>query len=103
MLVVHDELDLPPESLRLKLGGGEGGHNGLRSITRALGTKDYARLRVGIGRPPGRMDAADYVLQNFSVPERTELAVTLEIAADTVTDVVAQGLQPTQMRLHTAG
>ena len=103
VLVVHDELDLPPESLRLKLGGGEGGHNGLRSITRALGTKDYARLRVGIGRPPGRMDAADYVLQNFSVPERTELAVTLEIAADTVTDVVAQGLQPTQMRLHTAG
>lgn len=103
ILVAHDELDLAPDSLRLKVGGGEGGHNGLRSITRALGTKDYARLRVGIGRPPGRMDAADYVLQNFSAAERGELGVTLEIAGDTVADVVAEGLQRTQMRLHTAG
>ncbi|MGO1509620.1 MAG: aminoacyl-tRNA hydrolase [Actinomycetales bacterium] len=100
VLVVHDELDLEPETLRLKLGGGEGGHNGLRSITRSLGTKDYARLRVGIGRPPGRMDAADHVLQNFSAAERTELAVTLEIAADAVTEVVTDGLQRAQMRLH---
>ncbi|MGC5628610.1 aminoacyl-tRNA hydrolase [Georgenia sp. Z1344] len=102
VLVVHDELDLAPDTLRLKIGGGEGGHNGLRSITRSLGTKDYARLRVGIGRPPGRMDPADYVLQNFSAAERTELGVTLEIAADTVADVVTEGLQRTQMRLHTA-
>ena len=103
VLVVHDELDVAPESLRLKFGGGEGGHNGLRSISRSLGTKDYARLRVGIGRPPGRMDPADYVLQDFAPAERGELAVTLELAADAVADVVSDGFAPTQMRLHTAG
>ncbi|SJM54841.1 Peptidyl-tRNA hydrolase [Actinomycetales bacterium JB111] len=103
VLVIHDELDLAPEALRLKLGGGEGGHNGLRSISRSLGTKDYARLRVGIGRPPGRMDPADYVLQDFAPAERGELAVTLELAADAVADVVSDGFAPTQMRLHTAG
>jgi PTH1 family peptidyl-tRNA hydrolase len=103
VLVIHDELDLAPEALRLKLGGGEGGHNGLRSISRSLGTKDYARLRVGIGRPPGRMDPADYVLQDFAAAERGELAVTLELAADAVADVVSDGFAPTQMRLHTAG
>ncbi|MGO1562872.1 MAG: aminoacyl-tRNA hydrolase [Actinomycetaceae bacterium] len=103
VLVIHDELDLAPEALRLKFGGGEGGHNGLRSISRSLGTKDYARLRVGIGRPPGRMDPADYVLQDFAPAERGELAVTLELAADAVADVVSDGFAPTQMRLHTAG
>ena len=103
VLVIHDELDLAPEALRLKFGGGEGGHNGLRSISRSLGTKDYARLRVGIGRPPGRMDPADYVLQDFAAAERGELAVTLELAADAVADVVSDGFAPTQMRLHTAG
>ncbi|MGO1834905.1 MAG: aminoacyl-tRNA hydrolase, partial [Actinomycetaceae bacterium] len=75
----------------------------LRSISRSLGTKDYARLRVGIGRPPGRMDPADYVLQDFAPAERGELAVTLELAADAVADVVSDGFAPTQMRLHTAG
>jgi peptidyl-tRNA hydrolase, PTH1 family len=102
LLVVHDELDLPADTLRLKLGGGEGGHNGLKSISSALGTKNYLRLRVGIGRPPGRMDAADYVLRDFSAVERPGLAVTLEEAADVVEEVLQLGLEKAQQRLHTA-
>ena len=101
LLVIHDELDLPPSTLRLKRGGGEGGHNGLKSISAAIGTKEYVRLRIGIGRPPGRMDPADYVLRDFSAPERTELSVTLEEAADGVRDVVLEGLERAQLRLHT--
>lgn len=100
LLVVHDELDLPAHELRLKRGGGEGGHNGLRSISQALGTKDYVRLRVGIGRPPGRQDPADYVLSDFPGRERAELEVTLEEAADAVEQVVTLGLAEAQQRLH---
>lgn len=103
LVVVHDELDLPAQTVRLKQGGGEGGHNGLRSISAALGSKDYVRLRVGIGRPPGRTDAADYVLRDFSTAERRELEVTLEEAADAVEDVVTLGLAKAQLRLHTRG
>lgn len=102
LLVVHDELDLPAPTLRLKRGGGEGGHNGLKSISAALGTKDYLRLRVGIGRPPGRMDPADYVLRDFSPAEKTELGVTLDEAADAIRDLVADGLERAQTRLHTS-
>ncbi|QDB78322.1 aminoacyl-tRNA hydrolase [Georgenia sp. 311] len=102
LLVVHDELDLPPSTLRLKRGGGEGGHNGLRSISSSIGTRDYVRLRVGIGRPPGRMDAADFVLRDFATAERPELLVTLEEAADAVEDVLTLGLEKAQLRLHTA-
>lgn len=102
LLVVHDELDLPPETLRLKRGGGEGGHNGLKSISQSLGSRDYLRLRVGIGRPPGRMEAADYVLRDFSTIERVGLAVTLEEAAEAVADLLADGLEKTQTRLHAA-
>ena len=102
LLVVHDELDLPAETLRLKRGGGEGGHNGLKSISQAIGSRDYLRLRVGIGRPPGRMDAADYVLRDFSASERPGLAVTLEEAAEAIEDLVADGLEKTQTRLHAA-
>jgi PTH1 family peptidyl-tRNA hydrolase len=101
VVVVHDELDLPAQALRLKRGGGEGGHNGLRSISAALGSKDYIRLRVGIGRPPGRTDAADFVLRDFSAAERRELEVTLVEAADAVEDVVTSGLDKAQLRLHT--
>lgn len=101
LLVVHDELDLPVDTLRLKRDGGEGGHNGLRSISSALGTRQYVRLRVGIGRPPGRMDPADFVLRDFSAAERSGLAVTLEEAADSVEDVVTLGLEKAQLRLHT--
>ena len=102
LLVIHDELDLPAHELRLKRGGGEGGHNGLRSISRALGARDYARLRVGIGRPPGRQDAADFVLSDFPARDRDALAVTLEQAADVVEDVVARGFEDAQRRLHSA-
>ena len=102
LLVIHDELDLPAHQLRLKRGGGEGGHNGLRSISQALGARDYARLRVGVGRPPGRQDAADFVLSDFPARERDALAVTLEQAADVVEDVVARGFEDAQRRLHSA-
>lgn len=102
LLVVHDELDLPVETLRLKRGGGEGGHNGLKSVSAAIGSRDYVRLRVGIGRPPGRMDPADYVLRDFGPAERAGLGVTLEEAADAVEDVVLLGLEKAQLRLHTA-
>ena len=102
LLVIHDELDLPAHELRLKRGGGEGGHNGLRSISQALGAKNYARLRVGIGRPPGRQDPADFVLSDVPARERDELAVTLERAADVVEEVVTRGFEDAQQRLHSA-
>lgn len=100
LLVVHDELDIDAGVLRLKLGGGEGGHNGLRDISRAVGTKDYHRLRVGIGRPPGRMDAADYVLRPFGAAERKDLPFTLDAAADAVEAVVRDGFVAAQQALH---
>ncbi|SDQ68395.1 aminoacyl-tRNA hydrolase [Quadrisphaera sp. DSM 44207] len=100
VLVVHDELDLPFGAVRLKRGGGEGGHNGLRDITKALSTKDYARLRVGIGRPPGRTDPADFVLRGFSSTERKELPFLLGDAADAVELVVTAGLDAAQQRYH---
>ena len=100
LVVVHDELDIPYGELRLKRGGGEGGHNGLRSITRSVGSKEYVRVRVGIGRPPGRMDAADYVLRDFSGAERKELGVLLEEAADAVELVVTKGLLEAQQQVH---
>lgn len=96
VLIVHDDLDLPFGTLRLKVGGGEGGHNGLRSISSSLGTKDYCRLRIGISRPPGRTDPADYVLRDFSGAERKDLGVLLGEAADAVTDVVTRGFERTQ-------
>lgn len=100
IIVVHDELDLPATVIRVKLGGGEGGHNGLRSVSAALSTKDYLRVRCGIGRPPGRMDPADYVLRDFSPAERRELPVDLENAADAVESLITHGLLETQNRLH---
>ena len=100
VIAVHDELDLPPATIRVKRGGGEGGHNGLRSISASLGTKDYLRVRFGIGRPPGRMDPADYVLRDFSSAERKDLGVDLENAADAVELLIEQGLEATQNRLH---
>jgi PTH1 family peptidyl-tRNA hydrolase len=102
LVVVHDELDLPFGTLRLKQGGGNGGHNGLRSVTQSLGSPDYLRVRVGIGRPPGRMDAAAYVLKDFDVAERRELGVDLERAADAVESLVRFGLATTQNAFHTA-
>jgi peptidyl-tRNA hydrolase, PTH1 family len=100
IVVVHDELDLPFGVLRVKQGGGDGGHNGLRSVTAALGTRDYLRVRVGIGRPPGRMDPADYVLRDFSPAERKLLPEVLERSADAVESLVERGLAPTQNEFH---
>jgi len=101
ILVIHDDLDLPFETIRLKLGGGDGGHNGLRSVTAALGTRDYLRTRVGIGRPPGRMDPADFVLRDFSAAERKLLPLVLERAADAVEVLLRQGLAAAQNEFHT--
>ena len=100
LIVVHDELDIPAGDIRLKRGGGEGGHNGLRSVSRSLSTKDYLRVRVGIGRPPGRMDPADFVLRDFSPSERTELPFVLDEAADAVEALVTEGLVAAQQRFH---
>jgi len=100
LVVIHDDLDIPFSELRLKLGGGEGGHNGLRSVTKSVGTRDYLRVRVGIGRPPGRMDAADYVLHNFSGTERSEVALLVSDAADAVESLVAKGLAAAQQEWH---
>ena len=99
-IVIHDELDIPFGEVRLKLGGGEGGHNGLRSITSSFGTKDYLRVRVGIGRPPGRMDAAAYVLKDFSSTERKELPFLVDDAADAVELIVERGLTDAQQVVH---
>ena len=100
LIVIHDELDIPFADVRLKLGGGEGGHNGLRSITKSVGTRDYLRVRVGIGRPPGRMDAADYVLHDFSGSERSEVPLLISDAADALERLVAEGLLAAQQHWH---
>ncbi|MFB7876237.1 MULTISPECIES: aminoacyl-tRNA hydrolase [unclassified Nocardia] len=100
VIVVHDELDLPFGTIKLKQGGGEGGHNGLRSISQALTTKDYLRTRIGIGRPPGRQDPADYVLKAFAAPERKEVPVIVEQAADAVELLLKVGLEAAQNNLH---
>lgn len=102
VLVVHDELDIAFGALKLKRGGGAGGHNGLRSVTSSLSGPDYLRVRVGIGRPPGRMDAATYVLRDFSAAERRELGVVVERAADAVETVVAEGLEKAQNVYHSS-
>jgi peptidyl-tRNA hydrolase, PTH1 family len=96
IVVVHDELDLPYGDLRLKLGGGDGGHNGLRSTSAALGTREYNRVRFGIGRPPGRQDPADYVLREFSSEQRKELGYFIDRAADAVEALLAGGLESAQ-------
>lgn len=100
VVAVHDEIDIPFNTVKLKIGGGEGGHNGLRSISSAIGTKDYLRARVGIGRPPGRMDPADYVLKPFSSVERKELDLVCEEAADAVELLLRVGLEAAQNQLH---
>ena len=100
MIVVHDDLDLGFGTIRVKLGGGEGGHNGLRSISQSLGTRDYLRARFGIGRPPGRMDPADYVLRRFTSGEHSEVELAVQLCADAVEALLTDGLEPTQNRFH---
>lgn len=100
IIVIHDELDLEFGRVRLKLGGGEGGHNGLRSVVAALGTKDFLRVRIGIGRPPGRKDPAAFVLENFTTAERPEVGAICEQAADAAELLIELGLEPAQNRVH---
>jgi PTH1 family peptidyl-tRNA hydrolase len=100
IVVVHDEVDIPFDSIKVKFGGGEGGHNGLRDITKALGTKDYGRVRAGVGRPPGRMETADWVLRDFSADERKTLPIFISDAADAVECVLIEGVLAAQQRYH---
>jgi len=100
VVILHDELDIEFGRIRLKLGGGEGGHNGLRSVAAALGTKDFQRVRIGVGRPPGRKDPAAYVLENFSAVERPEVPTICEQAADATELLLSQGLEPAQNTVH---
>lgn len=100
VIAVHDELDIPFDTVKLKIGGGEGGHNGLRDISKALGTKDYYRVRTGIGRPPGRMDTADFVLKPFSSTEAKDLPFLISNAADAVRALIEDGLLAAQQKYH---
>ena len=96
LIAIHDELDIDPGKIRVKFGGGDNGHNGLKSIRRSLGTGDYFRVRVGVGRPPGRQDPADFLLSNFSSAEKADLAIEVERAADAVESLITVGLERTQ-------
>ncbi|WP_433536951.1 aminoacyl-tRNA hydrolase [Micromonospora sp. CA-249363] len=100
VIAVHDELDIEFGQVRVKFGGGEGGHNGLRSMSKSLGTKDYVRVRFGVGRPPGRQDPADFVLSDFGAAERKELDFLVDRAADVVESVIVKGVEPTQNLYH---
>ncbi|ORW02709.1 aminoacyl-tRNA hydrolase [Mycobacterium kyorinense] len=100
VIVIHDDLDLDFGRIRLKIGGGEGGHNGLRSVAASLGTKDFQRVRIGIGRPPGRKDPAAFVLENFAAGERPEVPAICEQAADATELLIELGLEPAQNVVH---
>jgi len=100
IVAVHDELDVPYGQVRVKRGGGEGGHNGLRSMSKSLGSKEYARVRFGIGRPPGRQDPADYVLSDFGAVERKELEFLVDRAADVAEAVILEGVEWAQNKYH---
>lgn len=100
MIIVHDELDIAFGALRVKHGGGDGGHNGLRSVRRVLGSGETTRIRIGIGRPPGRQDPADYVLKAFSAAQREELPSLLERADDAIECVIDQGVAVAQNRFN---
>ncbi|HYG95375.1 MAG TPA: aminoacyl-tRNA hydrolase [Nocardioides sp.] len=100
VVAIHDELDIPFGTMRAKLGGGDNGHNGLRSMRSSLGTGDFHRVRVGIGRPPGRQDPADFVLSNYSSAERRELPLQVDAAADAVEVLITEGLEKAQQRFN---
>jgi len=100
VIAIHDELDIGFGTLRVKLGGGDNGHNGLRSLRSALGTGDFYRVRAGIGRPPGRQDVADFVLSNYAAAEKKELPFQIGDAADAVECLVTEGLEKTQSRFN---
>ncbi len=103
MIVIHDELDIDFGRIRLKQGGGEGGHNGLRSIANAVGDKSFQRVRIGIGRPPGRKEPADFVLENFNSGERGEVPTICAQAADATELLIELGLEAAQNQVHAWG
>lgn len=100
VIAVYDEIELPYGTIRAKFGGGEAGHNGARSLSQSLSTRDYVRVRFGVGRPPGRQDPADWVLSDFSAAERKDLEYLVDRAADFVEAIVRDGLEPAQNRFH---
>ena len=100
VIAIHDELDVPYGQVRAKRGGGEGGHNGLRSMSKSLATKEYARVRFGIGRPSGRQDPADFVLSDFSAAERKELDFLVDRAADVAEAIILEGVEWAQNKYH---
>ena len=100
LVVVHDELDIPFDTMRVKVGGGDNGHNGLRSIRSSLGSGDYFRIRVGVGRPPGRQSVSDFVLSDYSAAERKLVPFQVDRAADAVESLVTDGLEATQGRFN---
>lgn len=101
LIVLQDEIDIPFDSLKLKFGGGHGGHNGVRDIMSAIGTGNFTRVRIGVGRPPGSRAAADHVLRAFTSQERAELPSLLADAADAVEQIATDGLTAAQLRWHT--
>lgn len=102
VIVIHDEIDIDFGQVRLKRGGGEGGHNGLRSVSSSLGTRDYIRVRAGVGRPPGRMAVADFVLKRFSKLEQPDVPFLVQDAADAVELLLKHGLDTAQNQVHSA-
>jgi PTH1 family peptidyl-tRNA hydrolase len=100
VVAVHDEIEIPPEELMVKFGGGSAGHNGIRSLAQALGSKDFYRVRIGVGRPPGRQDPADYVLQRVAASAWDGFAVDIARAADAVECLLIEGLEPAQQRFN---
>ena len=100
IVAVHDELDIPFDDVRIKFAGGHGGHNGLRDMMAALDSRAFVRLRVGIGRPPGRQDAAEFVLRNFSSAERKDLPHVLQSASDAIVSIADEGYLAAQQRVN---
>jgi PTH1 family peptidyl-tRNA hydrolase len=100
LIVVHDEIDIGLGQLRIKFGGGDNGHNGLKSIRRSLNTGDFYRVRIGVGRPSGTGEVHDHVLKSFNAAERKELPILVEEAADAVESLIGRGLEPTQAQFN---
>nr|WP_206444524.1 aminoacyl-tRNA hydrolase [Nocardioides sp. KC13] len=100
VIAIHDELDIAFDTMRVKLGGGDNGHNGLKSMRSSLGTGDFHRVRVGIGRPPGRQEVHDFVLSNFSTTERKVLPFVVDTAADAIETLITEGLEKTQQKFN---
>ena len=100
IVAVHDELDIPFDTMRVKLGGGDNGHNGLKSMRSSLGTGDFHRVRIGVGRPPGRQEVADFLLSDYSAKERKEVPLQVVLAADAVETLLTEGLERTQQKFN---